>query len=145
VQRFKKCTVYIFEISSIKIAKYNETHYIPANVLSIHNPYIQSEKELYDDLMLIYNLIQDISTGKKVIFIPHIRLQIISSEFPTITNREIIYETIQKFVIENSNAYIFDISNHLYKIQMIWLKMILRISRLKDIIKFKMIYLILLD
>lgn len=110
---FHNCSVYIFEISSIKIAKYNDKLYVPENIPENNKYYIQSEKELCDDLLSIYNLIKKISNNKKIIFIPHIRPQIISNTFKKIANRELIYNTIYSFTNTHSDCYIFDIAEHL--------------------------------
>lgn len=103
------CDVYIFEICSIKIYKYNGAYcqfeQNPNNDVSEYDFYIQTEKELYDDLCVL----QSFFPGKKIIFQCHFRPNVIyKDETQTIEARELIYNILQKFCKEYNNCFLYD-------------------------------------
>ena len=100
---FDSCDVYIFEICSIKIKMLNQ-YYININENDKQFNYLQTSNELYDDLMIIRNLI---NKNKKIIFVCHFRPNIIyNDDSKKINNREIIYKTLNAFYQDNKDLNI---------------------------------------
>ncbi len=102
---FDNCDCYIFEICSLKL--YTKNDYQVQYELT--NDYIfnlQTETDLYNDLLIIKNLIPK---NKKIIFQIHFRPNIIyNNDELAIKNREILYNVINNFCNSNDNIYLSD-------------------------------------
>lgn len=106
VYNFEECDFFVFEICSIKIYEFNKYQIQSELTGQPVYYYIQTEKDLYDDLTILY---EKIPKNKKIIFQCHFRHNIINDdETKTITNRNIIYDTIKKFCEEHNNVYLHD-------------------------------------
>jgi hypothetical protein len=103
--KFNNCDYYLFEICSLKL--YEKDGYQVQHELTDDYKYIlQSEEDLYNDLILLYNLVPK---NKKIIFQVHFRPNIIyNNHTKIIFKREIIYNTIQKFCNQYNNCFIYD-------------------------------------
>lgn len=102
---FYQCCIFIFEICSLKLYKYNN-YDVQHELTDDYEINIQTEKELMDDLFTIRNIIP---IHKKILFQTHFRPNIIYTDNNLcMENREIIYNTIKKFCEENENTYIYD-------------------------------------
>lgn len=104
-ESYNTCDYYMFEISSLKI--YEKNRYQVLDRLTQDYQYnLQSEEDLYNDLVILYNLIPK---DKPIIFQCHFRPNIIyKDESKAIINREIIYNVLNKFCSSNSNSYLYD-------------------------------------
>ena len=103
--QFDECEWYIFEICSIKIYKNNnyEVHFKHTNDF---NCTYQTEEELLEDLSTLRKIIP---SNKKILFQTHFRPNIIyNDDSKIIKNREIIYNTINKFCENNENTFMHD-------------------------------------
>jgi len=101
-KEFNNCDVYIFEICSLKLCR-KDNWEVHLEHTQDYELTIQTEEELYNDLDTI---IQLIPANKKIIFQPHFRPNIIYNDSTkSINKREIIYNTISKFIEENKNKY----------------------------------------
>jgi hypothetical protein len=104
-KNFNNCEIYIFEICSIKLYIKNN-FYVQYELTNDYETIIQDENELYNDLEILYNLIPK---GRKIIFQTHFRPNIIfNDDTKLIKNRELIFNTVQKFSLLNKNVYHYD-------------------------------------
>lgn len=99
------CEAYIFEICSIKI--YTKKGFqVQSELTDEYATYEQKEDELYADLMELCNLIPK---NKKIVFMCHFRPNIIHNDPKlAIPNRELIFNTLNKFKMNKSNVIIID-------------------------------------
>ena len=102
---YKNCDYYIFEICSIKLYE-RDGYQVQVELTHDFNCIAQSDIDLYNDLKILYELIP---TGKKIIFQTPFRPNIIYNDTSrAIDNREIIYNTVNKFCNTYANAYLYD-------------------------------------
>lgn len=107
---FYNCSVYIFEISSLKTYLY-KNYYVQYEQYHNNIPYeceltIQNKDDLLNDLNI---LISFIPNNKKIVFQCNFRPNIIhNDESLKIPNRELIYETLIKFAKNKNNILIYD-------------------------------------
>jgi len=104
-EQFNECDFYIFEICSLKI--YTKDNYqVHSEHTTDFQVNLQTEQELYDDLLILYNMIPK---DKKIIFQTHFRPNIIYNNISKmIIQRTIIYDTVFNFCKRNNNTYIHD-------------------------------------
>jgi hypothetical protein len=97
---FDSCDVYIFEICSLKIKKL-ENYYINLKDNNDTYDYKQTSEELYNDLLMLRNLI---NIDKKIVFVSHFRPHVIyNDESKRILSRETIFEIIKDFCKKNKD------------------------------------------
>lgn len=102
---FDECEFYIFEICSLKLYK-NEDFEVSFEHTHDYVTAIQSEEDLFNDLVLIRSLIP---SNKKILFQTHFRPNIIYNNCEkTIVKREIIFKIIEKFCEQNKNTFLHD-------------------------------------
>ena len=107
-EQFNNCKYYIFEICSIKLYE-KDGHQVQFELTKDYNLTIQTEEDLYNDLIILRSLIPE---NKQIILQVPFRPNIIHNDpSKVIKNREIIYNVINKFCKENKNTSIFDINN----------------------------------
>jgi hypothetical protein len=107
-EQFNNCKYYIFEICSIKLYE-KDGHQVQFELTDDYNLTIQTEEDLYNDLIILRSLIPE---NKQIILQVHFRPNIIHNDpSKVIKNREIIFNVINKFCKENKNTSIFDINN----------------------------------
>jgi hypothetical protein len=104
-EKFNECNLYIFEICSIKLYE-NDGYQVQYELTNKYNTILQSEKDLYNDLTVLRNMIPK---EKIILFQCHFRPNIIHND-PSlkIENREIIYNVLNNFCINNKNTYLHD-------------------------------------
>jgi len=103
--KFNDCDYYIFEICSLKLYE-KDGYQVQYELTDDYKCIIQSEEDLYSDLILLCNLIPK---NKKIIFQVHFRPNIIYNKHnKMIFKREVIYNTIQKFCNQNNNCFLYD-------------------------------------
>jgi len=98
---YKICDYYIFEISSLKLYQ-RDGFQVQCEIDTDCDFSLQTIEDLYNDLKILRNLVPG-----KLIFQTHFRPQIICNKAP-VTNREIIYETVDRFCREHDNTFLHD-------------------------------------
>ena len=104
-QKFHECKFYIFEICSLKLYE-NDGYNVQRQLTNNYNTIVQSEQDLYNDLIILRNLIPE---EKVIIFQCHFRPNIIYNDnSKKIKNREIIYNVLNQFCNNYKNTYLYD-------------------------------------
>jgi len=101
-EQFNTCDTYIFEICSLKLCR-KDNYEVHLEHTKDYTLSIQTSEDLYND---IYELIKLIPPNKHIIFQCHFRPNIIYNDnTKTLDKREVIYNTIVKFINENKYTY----------------------------------------
>ena len=104
-EQFYDCDWHIFEISSLKRPTLNGFEIKVDSFDQIPSVLNISEEELYNSIQTLINLLPK---NKKILFQTHFRLNIIyNDDNKKITAREIIYNTLMKF-IDIPNVFVHD-------------------------------------
>jgi hypothetical protein len=102
---FNECSLYIFEICSLKLYE-NHNYQVQFELTNNYNTTLQTEKDLYNDLIILRNLIPK---EKTILFQCHFRPNIIYNDpSKKIEKREIIYNVLSDFCKNNENTYLHD-------------------------------------
>ena len=114
---FEKCDVYIFEICSLK-TYHKDGFYVQEELCKLknntggydivekYNMNILSDEELLIKLNILRKLIH---SSKPIVFQTHFRPNIMfENDSEPIENREIIFNTIEKFCKNNINVFVYD-------------------------------------
>ena len=102
---FAECDFYLFEICSLKLFE-RDGFQVQYELTQDHTCTLQSEEDLYNDLSILISLLPQ---GKTIILQCHFRPNIIyDDDSKMVTNREIIYNTMNRFCTTKTNIYLYD-------------------------------------
>ena len=107
---FDECSVYIFEICSLKLYEKNGFQ-VQFELTNDHTETLQTKDELRNDLIQLINMIPK---NKRIVFQCHFRMNIMwNDQKCMIQNREDIFDVLQQVASEFNNVRVYDPSEYL--------------------------------